>query len=66
MNDKGNERFVDTNAPNLHGKLAKKLTAFLNAGGIEGLHHPQPLDWSVNQALAAISWVVGTTIPAAG
>jgi cytochrome oxidase Cu insertion factor (SCO1/SenC/PrrC family) len=63
---KGHERFVDSNAPNLHGKLNKKLTALLNAGGVEGLHHPKPLDWSVNQALAAISWVVGTNIPAAG
>jgi protein SCO1 len=66
INAKGNERFVDTNAPNLHGKLDQKLTAFLNAGGVEGLHNPKPLDWTVNQALAAISWVVGTNIPAAG
>jgi len=66
MNAKGNERFVDTNAPNLHGQLNKKLTSLLNAGGIDGLHNPKPLDWSVNQALAAISWVVGTNIPAAG
>ncbi len=66
INAQGNERFVDSNAPNLHGQLSPKLTSLLNAGGVQGLHHPQPLDWSVNQALAAISWLVGTHIPVAG
>jgi cytochrome oxidase Cu insertion factor (SCO1/SenC/PrrC family) len=62
---KGKERFIDTNAPNLHGKLNQKLTSLLNPGGVQGLHNPNALDWTVNQALAAISWLIGTNIPAA-
>jgi protein SCO1 len=61
----GKERFVDANAPNLEGKLNQKLTSLLNAGGIEGLKHPEQNEWTVNQALAAISWLLGTNVPAA-
>lgn len=66
INSAGRERFIDANAPNLDGKLSPKLEKLLNAGGVEGLQHPQQTDWTVSQALAAISWLVGTTIPAAG
>ena len=59
----GRERFVDVSAPNLDGKLSPKLTALLDAGGVYGLHHPLPTDWTVTDALTAISWVLGTTIP---
>jgi protein SCO1/2 len=62
----GHERFVDANAPNLHGTLSPKLTSLLNAGGVQGLHHPQATDWTEAQALAAISWLVKTNIPVAG
>jgi protein SCO1 len=62
----GRERFVDANAPNLHGQLSKKLTSLLNAGGVVGLHNPQATDWTVPQALESISWLVGTTIPVSG
>ena len=59
----GRERFVDVSAPNLDGKLSPKLTTLLDAGGVYGLHHPLPTDWTVADALTAISWVLGTTIP---
>jgi protein SCO1/2 len=62
----GHERFVDASAPNLDGKLDKKLTSLLNAGGVLGLHHPQQTDWTVDDALAAISWLLGTNVRPAG
>jgi protein SCO1/2 len=65
INAQGRERFVDATAPNLHGQLSPKLTSLLNAGGVQGLHNPEGPDWTVNDALAAISWLLGTTVPAA-
>jgi protein SCO1/2 len=62
----GRERFIDASAPNLHGKLSKKLTALLNAGGIRELHNPQGDEWTVNQALASISWLLGTNVAPTG
>jgi protein SCO1 len=66
INASGHERFVDATAPNLGGHLDKKLTSLLNAGGVYGLNHPQAANWTINEALAAISWLVGTNIPAVG
>jgi protein SCO1/2 len=66
INTSGHERFVDASAPNLHGQLSPKLTALLNAGGLAGLHHPQQSEWTVNQALAAISWLLGTNVTPVG
>jgi cytochrome oxidase Cu insertion factor (SCO1/SenC/PrrC family) len=62
----GRERFVDINAPNVGNKIGKKLTALLNAGGLVHLHHPGPNYWTVDEALASISWLLGTNVPAAG
>jgi cytochrome oxidase Cu insertion factor (SCO1/SenC/PrrC family) len=62
---KGHERFVDINAPNLGGTINKKLTALLNAGGLSNLHHPGPTNWTVDNALASISWLLGTNVPPA-
>jgi protein SCO1/2 len=61
----GRERFVTASAPNLDGRLDKKLTSLLNAGGVQGLLHPQQTDWTVNEALASISWLLGTNVPPA-
>ena len=61
---KGRERFVDVSPPNLDGKLDPKLTALLDPGGVYGLHHPLPPDWTVPDALSSISWLLGTTVPA--
>jgi protein SCO1/2 len=66
IDSSGRERFLNASAPNLHGRLNRKLTSLLNPGGIRGLHHPQQTDWTVNQALAAISWLLGTHVPAVG
>ena len=61
----GRERFVDATAPNLPN-LSPKLKALLNAGGLQGLTHPDQPNWTVADALASISWMLGTNIPAAG
>ncbi len=64
---KGHERFVDINAPDLKGQLNHRLTGLLDAGGVEGLNHPSANDWTVGDALASISWLLGTNIaPAPG
>jgi protein SCO1/2 len=63
---RGRERFVDASAPNLHGRLDRRLTSLLDAGGVKGLHHPQATDWTVVQALAAIGWLLGTSVPSPG
>ena len=36
----GHERFSDSNPPNLHGHLDKKLTGLLNAGGMQEPRRP--------------------------
>ncbi len=60
----GRERFVNASAPDLPS-LSPKLKALLDAGGLNDLAHPQPTNWTVANALAAISWVLGTNVPAA-
>jgi cytochrome oxidase Cu insertion factor (SCO1/SenC/PrrC family) len=62
----GHERFVDINAPNVGGQLNPKLTKLLNAGGLVHLHHPGPNYWTVDEALASISWLLGTNVPPSG
>ncbi len=62
----GHERFVDASAPNLGGRLNKKLSSLLNTGGRQGLDHPQGPDWTITQALASISWLLRTNVPASG
>jgi protein SCO1 len=59
----GHEMFADANPPNLHGKLNGKLTSLLNKGGIQNLDHQTGISWTVSDALADISWLVGKTIP---
>jgi protein SCO1 len=66
INATGHERFVDANAPNLDGHLDRRLTSLLNTGGVHGLDHPQQTDWTINDALASISWLLGTSVAAAG
>ncbi|HWD56265.1 MAG TPA: SCO family protein [Acidimicrobiales bacterium] len=61
----GRERFVDASAPNIPG-LSPKLKALLNVGGLHDLAHPLPTNWTTADALGAISWVLGTNVPAAG
>jgi protein SCO1/2 len=65
IDPRGRERFVDAGAPSLHG-LNHKLTSLLNAGGVRNLHHPQQPSWTTADALASLSWILGTNVPAAG
>ncbi|MGA2473717.1 MAG: SCO family protein [Acidimicrobiales bacterium] len=62
----GHERFVDATAPNLGGKLDPKLTSLLDDGGVHDLHNPQQPNWTIADALASISWMLGTNVPASG
>ncbi len=62
----GRERFVDASAPNEKGSLNPKLRGLLNDGGLHNLQHPQGPDWTTADALASISWLLGTNIPASG
>jgi cytochrome oxidase Cu insertion factor (SCO1/SenC/PrrC family) len=59
----GHERFSDSNPPDLHGQLDHKLKALLNAGGIKNLDDQAAPNWTVDQAIASLSWLVGRTIP---
>ncbi len=62
----GRERFVDASAPNEKGVLDPKLRGLLNDGGLHDLQNPQAPDWTTADALASISWLLGTNIPASG
>jgi protein SCO1/2 len=66
INPAGRERFVDATAPNLKGQLNQKLTSLLNEGGVHDLNHPQGPNWTTTDALASISWLLGSNIPVAG
>jgi protein SCO1 len=59
----GHERFSDSNPPNLHGHLKKSLADLLNAGGVKNLDDQGSPNWTLTQALASISWLVGRPIP---
>ncbi len=59
----GRERFVDANAPNLHGRLKKSLESLLNDGGVRNLRDQSTPNWTINEALSSISWLVGSNIP---
>jgi protein SCO1/2 len=58
----GHERFSDSNAPNLHGRLDTALTGLLDDGGIKDLDHQANPSWTLTDALNSISWLVGRTI----
>jgi protein SCO1 len=59
----GHERFITVEPPNLHGQLEPGLRKLLNAGGLTNLYHQTATSWTLPQALAALSWLVGKTIP---
>jgi protein SCO1/2 len=66
INPQGHERFVDANAPNLHGHLKKSLEGLLNDGGVQNLRDQRKPNWTLTDALASISWLVGRNIPETG
>ncbi len=60
----GDERFITLDIPDLHGRLAAQLRHLLDSQGIQYLDHGAPgQDYSIPQALAALSWLVGRRIP---
>jgi protein SCO1/2 len=63
INRQGCERFVDANAPNLHGRLKSSLENLLNEGGVRNLRDQRKPNWTINDALSTISWLVGHNIP---
>jgi protein SCO1/2 len=63
INATGRERFSDSNPPNLRGHLNKGLTGLLNAGGMKNLDEQSSPNWTLNQALTSIGWLVGRFIP---
>lgn len=63
IDPRGHVRFIDSNAPNLHGHLNKGLSNLLNSGGLKNLNEQAAPNWTLSQALASISWLVGRTIP---
>jgi protein SCO1 len=65
INRQGRERFVDVNAPNLHGRLKKSLEGLLNAGGVRNLKDQREPNWTLSDALESVSWLVGRNIPPA-
>jgi cytochrome oxidase Cu insertion factor (SCO1/SenC/PrrC family) len=62
----GRARFIDATAPDMKGQLNKKLTGLLDEDGVHELDHPQQPNWTTAEALASISWLLGTNVPAAG
>jgi protein SCO1 len=62
----GHERFVDANAPDLHGHLKKSLEGLLNNGGVHNLKDQSQPNWTLTDALSSISWLVGRNIPETG
>jgi protein SCO1 len=63
INPSGRERFVDASAPNQKGALNAKLRGLLNDGGLHELQNPEAPDWTTADALASISWLLGTNLP---
>jgi protein SCO1 len=66
INPSGRERFVDASAPNQKGALNAKLRGLLDDGGLHELQNPQAPDWTTTDALASISWLLGTNVVALG
>ncbi len=62
----GRERFITLDIPDLHGKLAAGLRSLLDSQGLQYLDHGSPgNDYTIPQALGALSWLVGRSIPLA-
>ncbi len=59
----GHERFSDSNPPNLHGQLDKKLSGLLDEGGLKNLRDQRSPNWTLSDALASLSWLVGQNVP---
>jgi len=66
INPSGEERFITLDIPDLHGKLAAGLRSLLDSQGLQYLDDGSPgNDYTIPQALGALSWLVGRSIPLA-
>jgi protein SCO1/2 len=66
INPSGQERFITLDIPDLHGKLAAGLRSLLDSQGLQYLDHGSPgNDYTIPQALEALSWLMGRSIPLA-
>jgi protein SCO1/2 len=66
INPSGRERFITLDIPDLHGKLAAGLRSLLDSQGLQYLDHGSPgNDYTIPQALEALSWLMGRSIPLA-
>jgi cytochrome oxidase Cu insertion factor (SCO1/SenC/PrrC family) len=64
VNPSGDERFITLDIPDLRGRLAAQLRTLLDKQGIQYLDHGAPgQDYSIPQALGALSWLMGRRIP---
>jgi protein SCO1/2 len=62
----GNERFISTALPYLHGQLTPKLRTLLDPLGVDHLNHGLPGNsYTIPQALDTLSWLIGRHIPLA-
>lgn len=59
----GRERFSTGAAPDFPGQLVPKLHAFLNAEGRDHLAHPPEPGWTPADALGALGWMLGQSVP---
>lgn len=59
----GTERYVTDAAPDFLGRLPTELYDFLSAQGRHDLAHPAPTSWTPDDAMAALSWVMGRSLP---
>ena len=60
----GRARFIDTTAPDMKGQLNKKLTGSSTRTACTNSTIPRQPDWTTAEALASISWLLGTNVPA--
>jgi cytochrome oxidase Cu insertion factor (SCO1/SenC/PrrC family) len=66
INPAGQERFITLDIPDLHGELATALRSLLDSQGLQYLDHGSPgNDYTMAQALEALSWLMGRSVPLA-
>jgi cytochrome oxidase Cu insertion factor (SCO1/SenC/PrrC family) len=66
ISSSGKERFITLDIPDLHGKLAVQLRSLLDSQGLQYLDHGAPgQDYTIPQALGALAWLMGRSIPLA-
>jgi len=63
INPAGTQRFTTGAAPAFSGKLNPKLYAFLSDLGRQHLAHPAQPAWTPSDALSALSWMLGQSVP---